>query len=310
MTAAPLVTFYVPVYNGAAYLRECIDSIVAQTVGDWECILVDDCSTDESPQVIASYRDRRITAVRQPANMNVANASNLALRQARGKYLARLDQDDVAMPDRLERQLALLENDSRLAVCGGGLDAFGDTAGRWLGESTDALIKANLLSGISSIANPASTVRVDFLRQHNIANDPRFPLSCDYGMWVDCALAGGGFANVASPPVIRYRTHPGQGSKAMDKLVVGVIDAKIRLMLRWFPDFSYADVVALEPLLRVNGMVFIPREAVQAGLALCDRAADPARTSVCGESRDRVREFLRERRGIWQAHLDADAKRQ
>jgi glycosyltransferase involved in cell wall biosynthesis len=303
MAASPLVTFYVPVFNGARFLRECLDSIVAQTLGDWECIVIDDHSTDESPAIIASYRDPRFVAVRQLTNLNVANAANLALRLARGKYLARLDQDDIALPRRLEQQVAMLEADAGLAVCGGGLDVFGESSGLWLGELSDGAIKADLLPATGGIANPASTVRIDFLRNRSIVNDPRFPLSCDYGMWVDCALAGGRFANVPEP-VTRYRTHPGQGSRDMEKLVVGVVDAKTRLLLHWFPDLAFSEVQALEPLLRINGMVFLPKEAAAAGLAACRKAMDPGRASVNGEDRQRVRAFLAARAAHWQKHFD------
>ncbi|MEJ8849000.1 glycosyltransferase family A protein [Variovorax rhizosphaerae] len=300
----PLVSFHVPVYNGAAYLREALDSISAQTFDDWECLLIDDCSTDGSPGILQdACRDARFRVVRQPANLNVANASNLAIRLARGKYLARLDQDDVAEPTRLAEQVAFMESHPEVDVCGGALLYFGLQNGLVSLPADDGTIKANLLTGMNNIGNPASTVRMDFLRQHSIVNDPRFPLSCDYGMWVDCTLAGGHFANL--PGVMtRYRTHAGQASVDMVALQVGVISAKTRLLLTWFPDLSFAEVQAMEPLLRGNAVVFLDRESATRGVVALRKAMGSPRPSVSGENRAAVEAYLAQRCAIWQGHLD------
>jgi glycosyltransferase involved in cell wall biosynthesis len=302
VNAPPLVTFYVPVYNGAAYLGEALDSIAAQSFGDWECIVVDDYSTDGCAAILERLRDSRFRVMRQPANLNVANASNLAIRVARGKYLARLDQDDLAEPGRLSEQVAFLEQHPEVAVCGGAMQLFGSRSETAVFPAGDAEIKANLLVAIGNIANPTSMVRMDFLLRHSILNDPRFPLSCDYGMWVDCALAGARFANLQTV-LTRYRTHAGQSSNDMERLQQGVIVAKTRLLQAWFPDISWAEVLALEPILRANGNAFLTREAAQAGLAVCEKVSAPGRPSVNGENRERVEAFLRERSAIWQAHV-------
>lgn len=298
----PLVTVYVPVHNGAAFVREALDSISAQSFGDWECIVVDDDSTDDSRELVGAYRDERFRAYRQPVNMNVANASNLALRLARGKYLARLDQDDVAAPTRLAEQLNFLEAHPDIEVCGGAMQLFGDRNSLALFPEHDALIKANLLTAMDNIANPASMVRIDFLRTHSIVNDPRFPLSCDYGMWVDCALTGARFANLPSV-VTHYRTHSTQASNDMGVLQQGVIDAKMRLLLAWFPDLSFSEVLALEPLLRANAVVFLDRPAAARGVAVGRKVTAAQRPSVSGEDRGRVQSFIQERCAIWEAHL-------
>ncbi len=159
----PLVTVYVPVYNGATWLLEALASITSQTLADWECILVDDHSTDDSPAILAeaSSGDARFRVYRQPANLNVANASNLALRLARGKYLARLDQDDLAVPARLAQQAGFLESNPRIDVCGGAMQYFGAQEGLAQLPPDDGTIKANLLTGMNSIGNPASMVRTE-----------------------------------------------------------------------------------------------------------------------------------------------------
>lgn len=307
LSRPPLVTVYVPVYNGAAFVREALDSIAAQSFGDWECIVVDDDSSDHSRELVGAYRDPRFRLYRQPVNMNVANASNLALRLARGKYLARLDQDDLAAPTRLAEQLSFLEAHADIEVCGGAMQLFGDRNGLALFPEHDAQIKANLLTAMDNIANPASMVRIAFLRTHSIVNDPRFPLSCDYGMWVDCALAGARFANLPGV-VTHYRTHAAQASNDMDALQRGVIDAKTRLLLAWFPDLGLSEVRAVEPLLRANAVVFLDAAAAARGVAVGRKLIAPDRPSVLGEDRVRVHAFIQQRCAIWEAHLREQAE--
>ena len=99
------------IYNGEAYLREAIDSVLAQTFADWELILWDDCSTDASAAVCASYADPRVRYVLADKRVSIAEARNQAIAIARGKWLAFLDQDDIWLPRKLEAQNALIDAD-------------------------------------------------------------------------------------------------------------------------------------------------------------------------------------------------------
>ncbi len=105
------------VYNGEAFLNEAIDSILAQTFGDFEFIIIDDGSTDVSPEILASYHDKRIKVYPQ-SNKGLIKSLNRAIGLARGEYLARMDADDVSEPSRLERQLAGFAGNSDLVVLG------------------------------------------------------------------------------------------------------------------------------------------------------------------------------------------------
>jgi len=109
------------VYNGAAYLREAIDSILAQTFDDFEFIIVDDGSIDGTPEVLRSFTDSRIHIFRQD-NQGPAAAANRGILEATSCYIARLDADDVANPDRLEKQVQFLENHPDFVLVGGFLE--------------------------------------------------------------------------------------------------------------------------------------------------------------------------------------------
>ena len=106
-----LVTVLMPVYNGTRYLREAIDSILKQTFEDFEFLIIDDASTDESANVILSYSDKRIRFVQNESNVGQVRCQNIGLDLARGKYIARLDQDDSSLATRLHRQVDLMESE-------------------------------------------------------------------------------------------------------------------------------------------------------------------------------------------------------
>jgi len=116
-TVAPLVSVVMPVYNGARFLREAVDSILNQTFQDFELIVVDDGSTDATPRILARCRDTRIRVIRQE-NAGQAVARNRAAREARGQYLAIHDADDVYLPERLETQIRFLSRHPDVQLLG------------------------------------------------------------------------------------------------------------------------------------------------------------------------------------------------
>lgn len=110
----PLLTVAMPVYNAGKYLRLAVLSIVGQTFTDWELLVIDDGSTDNALQGIADIGDARIRILRDGANKGLAARLNEAADMAKGRYFARMDQDDVSYPERFARQIAALQNDPEL----------------------------------------------------------------------------------------------------------------------------------------------------------------------------------------------------
>lgn len=111
---SPLVTVAMPVYNAGKYLRLAVLSIVQQTFRNWELLIIDDGSTDDALQDIADIKDIRIRILRDGDNKGLAARLNEAIDLARGRYFARMDQDDVSYPERFARQIAALQNDPAL----------------------------------------------------------------------------------------------------------------------------------------------------------------------------------------------------
>lgn len=107
-----MVSIVIPIFNSAPYLSGCLASVSKQTIGDWEAILIDDASTDESAQIAASYckQDQRFCLLQQPHNMGQSAARNLGMQHVKGEYLLFLDSDDALAPDYLEVMLHHIED--------------------------------------------------------------------------------------------------------------------------------------------------------------------------------------------------------
>jgi len=117
----PLITVYMPVFNAANFLDQSISSILSQTFSNFEFIIVDDASTDKSWKIIKSYakKDNRIIAIKNKINLGASLTSNIAISQSRGKFLARMDADDISFSNRLEKQLSFLQQNNSIVAVGG-----------------------------------------------------------------------------------------------------------------------------------------------------------------------------------------------
>ena len=119
--ARPLVSVIMPVYNAGGFVVEAIGSILAQTVADFELLIIDDRSTDGSWKKIRSYakKDKRIRIFRNKVRKGLVKSLNFLIPLTRGKYIARVDADDISLPHRFRKQIALLESNEKLVACGG-----------------------------------------------------------------------------------------------------------------------------------------------------------------------------------------------
>src|SRR5690606_38292357 len=117
MSKNPLVSIILPVFNGEKYIKQSINSILAQTYHNFELIIINDGSTDSSQEIINSFNDNRIISIQQ-VNEGVAAACQKGLFIAKGKYIMRHDADDICLPEKLERQVKFLEAHNDIALVG------------------------------------------------------------------------------------------------------------------------------------------------------------------------------------------------
>ena len=211
------LTIVMPTYNGKKYIKEAIDSILNQTFDDFELIIFDDASTDDTPQMIHDYADARIRYVRNPVNVGQALSFNIGFKMAQGEYIAVMDDDDVCLPEKFAKQIAYMDSHPEVDILGTNIILFPErleniaAQGRqadWL-PTEDAIIKSNILSiNGSSMIQPSMVVRAKFFHENKLA----FPIrrmSIDSGFWVECVERGARFA--ALKEVLLYkRNHDNQ----------------------------------------------------------------------------------------------------
>ncbi|MES1925521.1 family 2 glycosyl transferase [Salinisphaera sp. T31B1] len=209
----------IPSHNSARYLGCAIESVLAQTLTDLELIVIDDGSSDDTMAVAAAHDDPRIRLVRQEARRGIAATRNHGLALARGDYMASLDADDWAHPQRLARQVAFLDAHRDHAVVGSWaawMDADGQPRPGITRRPTRADDAAAQLIFKSCLQQPSVTGRTDVLR--DIGYDETFDLSSDYDLWVRLAE----YHRMTSQPLalVRCRRHPTSTTRGKSARVI------------------------------------------------------------------------------------------
>lgn len=218
MSAAPRISVILPFRNAAATLAAALDSIAAQTLRDWECLLIDDGSTDASAELARARAaaDPRLHLL--AAGGGLVDALNRGIVAARAPLIARMDADDVALPERLERQAAAFAADATLTVVSCLVEAFPaaqvtDGMRRyvaWLNGLTSAAAIRDALFVESPIAHPSAMMRGDALRAaggYRAVDGPE-----DYDLWLRLLLAGGRAEKVPQV-LLRWRESAGRLSR-------------------------------------------------------------------------------------------------
>jgi glycosyltransferase involved in cell wall biosynthesis len=171
-------------FNGAAYLAEAIESVLTQTFSDWELIVIDDGSSDDSLSIAQSYTDPRIRILKNPQNLGLPLTRNRGLDEARGRYVAFLDCDDIALPQRLQEQINFLEANPGIAAVGASvqpIDANGLASGPdWRSPGNAAYCKTRLLFGAYFVTS-SFTARAEIFRTDRF--DPSIPLAEDFDLY-------------------------------------------------------------------------------------------------------------------------------
>lgn len=205
----PLVTVLLPVYNAQAYVAEAIASILAQTYPYFELLIINDGSVDNSNHIIQKFTDKRLVYHQNSQNIGLIATLNKGLQLAKGKYIARMDADDIATPERLQKQVQFLETHPNYVLVGTQKQYVG-YAKPQKASLTDAQIRVQLLLG-SAFVHPSVMLRKQTLDTYQLRYRSQHLHAEDYGLWVALSQYG----QMANLPFvgIQYRLHSNQISQ-------------------------------------------------------------------------------------------------
>lgn len=204
-----------PVYKTAAYLQEAVDSILSQSFSDFELIVLDDCSPDNAEEILDRYDDPRIVRYRGTENQGLSNVLNIGLDMAKGRYIARMDSDDISLPERLKTQIDYLESHPDIDLCSCGMQLFGAKDETWIRESDPEKVKITALF-FSPILHASSVWRKDSFERNNLRFRQEMVPAEDYDMWTRALVKGLKLINL--PTVLyKYRIHPTQATLQTEK---------------------------------------------------------------------------------------------
>lgn len=207
IAADPLVSVVLPVYNSSSHLRAAVKSILKQTYQNFELIIIDDGSRDNSYQILKSINDPRIILKKHSKNLGIVQTLNDGLNLCRGKYIARMDADDLAEPDRFAKQVNFLESNPQVGVVGSWIRVFGKQNYVWKTLEHHQELKVKLFAE-SAIAHPSAMIRRSVLIKNNLRYNPKYQYVEDYELWIRLSRV----ANLANIPkvLLHYRTHNNQ----------------------------------------------------------------------------------------------------
>lgn len=197
------ISVCMPVYNRAKYIGECLESILQQTFTDFELLIVDDGSTDETCDIILSYHDSRIRLIR--GEHDYIRSCNRLFDEAKGKYIARMDSDDLMFPDRLRIQYEYMESHPEVDILGGGAVFFGDEdEEETLFYELPHEIGIKELQRHTFIVHPTAMMRRSTIVQHGLCYDANYIYAEDYHFWFQAVKAGLRIHHIEDL-LIRYR---------------------------------------------------------------------------------------------------------
>lgn len=235
-----------PVYNGAPFLKEAIGSILNQSYPDFELLIINDGSADDSHSIIQSFTDNRIKYIKQEVNRGIIATLNYGIKLAKGSLIARMDADDIAMPMRFEEQVNFLQKNPEYAAVFSKIeliDESGNSKGVWADDwnsTTEEQVKKTL-NITNSLAHPTAMIRKNVLEKYGY--NPSFKASEDWGLW-HTLISDGYRIYKINKVLLKYRIHTEsvtvkENSKNVQKKIIRFKAAYFAHRLRQFKFTKY-----------------------------------------------------------------------
>lgn len=308
----PKVSVVIPTFNSHLNIQAALNSILTQQDVDFEVLILDDASTDNTLDLIRAVGDSRVKIYRHESNQGRIVNANRAFDLARGEYIARLDHDDLAAPERLLHQARFLDEHHDVMVVGSQIRHFGLEDGRSNFPLDDGRIKARFVSGYAYLANPSVMFRRDFVQRHALRYDPNLYITDDLGFWFDCLLLGARFANLPGA-LTSYRIHGGMTSFNLNPTLLdrGKERLYARMLPAFFPQLSGHDIRHLMLLYKYKTdtpLAFETLSALHRAVAVALREVNQRWGLDVEETKSCLISLLNQRRTEWihANHLDVN----
>lgn len=228
----PLISVIMPVFNAECYLKQAIESILNQDLTDFEFIIINDGSTDNSGDIIQSFNDKRIIYLENIGNKGIVYSLNFCVKKSKGKYIARMDADDISKPNRLKKQYEYLESNPHTVLCGSFasvINAKGEITDEIILPTKDIDIKVNQLF-CNSFVHPSIMAKSSIFKRFNYSED--FLYVEDYFLFTTISLKYP-VANI-DEPLIYYRDHENNTTTTKKKLIEQRVKNVIKYQLSLF----------------------------------------------------------------------------
>ena len=212
-TKTPQVSVVMPVWNGEKYLKECIDSILNQSLSNFELIIIDDGSTDNTIPIIKAYKDKRIKLI-EKKHSGISDSLNLGIKNAKGKYIARMDADDLMYPDRLKIQVLYMESNPSVDILGTGFEwGNGKAEKEYYLPRTGPVLLNELINIGNKLGHPTVMMkRESLLKLPGGIYESYYNGAEDFKLWITALQENLEIHNLRTP-TIYYRQHNDQVTK-------------------------------------------------------------------------------------------------
>ena len=256
------ISVVMPTYNTSVpILKEAVESILNQNYQDFEFLIIDDGSVGETEKYLNSLTDSRVRIIRNNYNIGITKSLNIGFQEAKGKYIARMDSDDISMPDRFEKQLEFMETHLDVIMCGTNVTFEKGNVSLYKPLNDMEMYRIRLLFTNPGPFHSTAFFRHEELLRQNIKDDEQLTYAQDYDMWVQ--ISQNGTIYTLPETLLYYRRHQNQISKAhwkeqcrcakiiqkklLSKLVENVtereLDIHFRFSTRYYHDVIMTDEV-------------------------------------------------------------------
>ena len=287
-----------PAYNAENFIAECLESLLNQTFSDFCILAVNDASTDNTGNILEDYaaKDTRLRVYHFSENQGepaVMQFTMDILKEMDVEYVARMDADDVCIPQRFERQIQYLDNHPEIDILGSNAVLFyeGQTRAPKFTDHPllDKDIKAHFSLARGNIINPTTMWRHSSIKDLPI-NYAQTATAPDFHMWVQCALHQKKFANLPEPLLV-YRLHQGQASKIHDKISESVQYTMELWISHLFPELTPKEVSLLSLILH-GKTIKLRTEEFEIAFSAYDKVRSNNGNSLFGEDRETMFSIL------------------